>query len=550
MCYWPSGSTRQISKNLLQKNNGSDLSSRVNVSLNSYFRLPLALLLSALLGTLHTTTFAPLSAWWLQALTLGGLFALTQIALPQQRQQRRNAFWIGWLFGLGWFLSGVSWVYISMHDYGGMPSVMAALATLLFCAFLALFPACACLLFNTLKTQQARWWNTSLLFAACWALSEWLRGLIFTGFPWISTGSAHVIGPLRGYVPMLGMYGTALLAAWVAALCSISIQMLLARERRAYALAGICVMACLTLGTALAYIPWTQPQGKPLQVRLLQGNIPQDLKFDLGRFHETFHRYGQLISQQPADLIVLPETALPQLWSSIDPNFKAALQQFSDSTGSHLVIGVPLADDPTHYTNSALLLSPQRKTSSARYDKTHLVPFGEFVPFGFHWFVEMMNIPLGDFSHSTAAQATFAVADQRIAPNICYEDLFGEEIIRSLQGPTAATILLNMSNIAWFGNSIALPQHLQASQMRALETGRPMLRATNTGMTAAINPDGTVSATLPPYTVGALNITVQGMQGLTPYARFGNWPTLGLIGLVILLGLIKKQNTNAETLRI
>ena len=530
-------------KNLSQKNNRYDPPPRVNVSPTSHrLHFTLVLLLSALLGALHTATFAPLNAWWLQALTLGSVFTLIQTF---SAQQKRRAAWVGWLFGLGWFLSGVSWVYISMHDYGGMPSALAALATLLFCAYLALFPALACGLFSTLQTQQSRWWNP-FLFATCWALGEWLRGFIFTGFPWISTGSAHVIGSLRGYVPVLGMYGTAWIAAWVAALCSVVIVTLRARQGRAYLLAGLTLLLVLTLGTSLAYVPWTQPHGKPLQVRLLQGNIPQDIKFDLTRFHETFHRYGQLISQQPAALIALPETALPQLWGEIDPNFKTTLQQFADTTDSHLILGVPLADSPTRYTNSALLIAPHAKTVSARYDKTHLVPFGEFIPVGFHWFVEMMKIPLGDFSRSAAPQAPFTVADQRIAPNICYEDLFGEEILHSLQEPAPATILLNLSNIAWFGDSIALPQHLQASQMRALETGRPMLRATNTGMTAVIAPDGRVAHALAPQTTGALTASVQGMQGHTPYMRFGNWPMLAVIVVVIGWSVIRRKPLTTE----
>lgn len=516
-----------------------------NVNISSFNLLRVhpvsALLLSALLGVLHTATFSPLNAWWLQALTLGGLFALLQTL---SLQPTLRAAVVGGLFGLGWFLSGVSWVYISMHDYGGMPSVLAALATLLFCAFLALFPVVSCVMFKKLQTSQTHWRNT-LLFAACWTLGEWLRSVVLTGFPWISTGSAHVMGPLRGYVPILGMLGTTLIAAWTAALGSRAVSALLAHQRGAFVRASFALATLILLGLALTHHTWVQPYGKPMQVRLLQGNIPQDIKFDLARFHETFDRYGQLISQQPADLIALPETALPQLWSEIDPQFKAALQQFSNTTGSHIVLGVPLSDSPTRYTNSALLIAPHKNalnaTTPARYDKTHLVPFGEFIPFGFHWFVEMMNIPLGDFYRNPAPQIPFTVGDQRIAPNICYEDLFGEEIRHSLQEPTPATMLLNMSNIAWFGNSIALPQHLQASQMRALETGRPMLRATNTGMTAIIAPDGRVTQILKPLQVGTLNATVQGMQGMTPYVRYGNWPTLGLIGLVLFLALIKHK---------
>ncbi|TAK92475.1 MAG: apolipoprotein N-acyltransferase [Burkholderiaceae bacterium] len=497
--------------------------------------LPYALF-SPLLGVLHTASFAPLHAWWLQVLTLGGLYWLLQ----QPSRTLKSALCIGFAFGLGWFLSGTSWIYISLHDYGGLPVWLAGLATFLFCSVLALLPATACLLFQRLRPPIPRWFSP-LLFAACWALSEWLRGTVFTGFPWISTGSAHTLGPLRGYAAAVGVYGVGFVAALCAALCAHA----LLRSQRAGAACMAVVLMLLAGAAALDFVPFTQATGKPISVRLLQGNIPQDMKFDLQHFRASFHTYGQLVSQQRADLIALPETALPQLWQEIDADYLRGLRQFSSSTDSSLIIGVPINDGPGRYTNSAVQIAPVAIATYpaplVRYDKSHLVPFGEFIPFGFRWFTDLMNIPLGDFTRGSTRQAPFEIAGQRIAVNICYEDLFGEEIIRSLQGERPATILLNLSNIAWFGDSIALPQHLQASQMRALESGRPMLRATNTGTTAVIDPHGTVTATLAPFTQGSLNASVQGYAGLTPYARWGNVPVLILIGLVLLASLLKQR---------
>jgi apolipoprotein N-acyltransferase len=247
-----------------------------------------------------------------------------------------------------------------------------------------------------------------------------------------------------------------------------------------------------------------------------------------------------MVRAAPADLIATPETALPLMAHRLPPDFVAGLRAFLRESGSQLALGIPISDGPMQYSNSVLALGPDPAVPAYRYDKHHLVPFGEFIPPGARWFVEMMNIPLGDFARSPVLQPPFALRGQWIMPNICYEDLFGEEIAdqiaaRHFAGQPAPTILLNLSNIAWFGNSIAVPQHLQISQMRALETGRPMLRATNTGATAVIDPKGRVTAQLPPATRATLAAQVQGTSGLTPYVFFGNTPPVALA--ILLLGL-------------
>ena len=229
--------------------------------------------------------------------------------------------------------------------------------------------------------------------------------------------------------------------------------------------------------------------------------------------------------------VATPETALPLLYSQLPSDLIPSLQSFAQQSHSQLLIGVPLSDDPTHYANSVIGIGG----ATYRYDKHHLVPFGEFIPPGFRWFIDLMHIPLGDFTRGAAQQQPIAVKDQWVLPNICYEDLFGEEIAAQLSGAAAqTTVLLNVSNIAWFGDAFALPQHLQISQMRALETGRPMLRATNTGMTAVIDPKGRVQHYLAPLTTGVLTASVQGYRGNTPYIVFGNWLTLALGALMLL----------------
>jgi apolipoprotein N-acyltransferase len=501
------------------------------------------LLLSVLLGAQHTLTFAPLEWWWLQLLSLGGFYWLLSSTATGRLGYGTL---LGFAFGLGWFLTGTSWIYVSLHYYGALPMLLAGFATFLFCAGIALLPAFSALLFARLNRPSA--WLTPVLFAACWGLGEWLRGTVFTGFPWIATGSAHTTGLLQGYAPVIGVYGLSLIAALSAALLAEAARhgMHNGQKITPRAIAQlITVLAIFGIGLGLSAHTFTTPHGKPITVRLLQGNVPQEIKFDLQHVRDSFYLYGQLISQQRADLIVTPETALPQLWHEIDPEYLRSLQEFSSRTHSHLILGVPVADSAVRYTNSAMQFSPAAPQTAgkqlARYDKSHLVPFGEFIPFGFRWFVDMMKIPMGDFTRGGKIQPPFAVADQRVALNICYEDLFGEEIIGSLQGDTSATILLNISNIAWFGDSIALPQHLQASQMRAMETGRPMLRATNTGLTAVITPDGKVAAALPSHTRAVLSATVQGHAGLTPYGRWGNAPVLWLVALILLLALLTQR---------
>ena len=380
--------------------------------------------------------------------------------------------------------------------------------------------------------MRRRWSASPLLFAlaifpALWALTEWLRGWLFTGFPWLISGYAHTAGPLAGYAPLVGVYGVGGISALIAGCLA------LLPRHKAPAIAAVLVLAA---GLGLHQFNWTAPHGKPILVRLLQGNVPQEEKFDNAQIVNSLRLYIDMIRSAPADLIATPETAIPILQTQLPPDYIPALADFAQQSGSHIALGIPYIDGPERYSNSVVGISPQAKDPAYRYyryDKQHLVPFGEFVPLGFRWFVDMMNIPLGDFTRGAAVQAPFAVKDQWVLPNICYEDLFGEEIAGQLAatraaGKPTATLLLNMSNIAWFGNTIALPQHLQISQMRSLETGRPMLRATNTGATAVIDPHGVVRTRLAPYSRDALAVAVQGYSGTTPYILLGNRLMLAL----------------------
>ena len=499
------------------------------------WRLPAA---AGILGALHAASFAPWPLWWLQISSLA--LALRLMLSAGQGGVRRGAL-VAFGFGLGHYLAGLCWLYISMNRYGGMPAPLAATAVLAFSAYLALFTALAIALAQAARRTQddprlraAIAWAASL--ASAWTLADLARGWLLTGFPWLSVGYAHVEGPLAGLAALIGVYGVGMVAVWTAALLALASKGSNRRTLRGCAgLAAATLLAALPLGA----LEFTEPAGLPVTVRLVQGNVPQQLKFDPQRTLAAMQSYAQRIAQSPATLTVLPETAWTTPWTSTPPAISADILAQVRGKGHAVAIGLPMIEpEGTGFriTNSVMLLAdrPSGAGQVARYDKHHLVPFGEFIPWGFDWFVQLMRIPLGNFTRGDIVQTPFAVGGQRFAINICYEDLFGEEIIGSVREPAGATVLVNVSNIAWFGDSHALPQHREIARMRTLETGRPMLRATNTGVTASIDHRARVLAQLPPHREGVLDVTVQGTRGLTPYVRTGNLPVMLMaIGLLI-----------------
>lgn len=489
-------------------------------------RLPtVPMIVSALAGAATVFAFAPFGAWPLQIIALALLFILASRAASA-----RSAFVLGWTFGTAAIAAGTHWLYVSMHDYGGLPGPLAVLALLLLAAGLALLYGLALYAAKRAGDALRAPALLLLLMPACWTLADWTRGWIFTGFPWLATGYAHNASPLAGFAPVIGVYGIGWLAAILAG-CIALIAVLRRLHRGALALLVVVPLA----GLALAQVRWTSPLGQPVSVRLLQGNVPQEMKFAPEQLEASLLLYRQMITERPADLIATPETALPMLASQLPAGYLQQLAAFAKDSGSQLLVGLPWSTAPGIYLNSVLGIADGQ---DYRYDKHHLVPFGEFIPTGFRWFVDLMQIPLGDFGRGDLQQPAFRVRDQWVLPNVCYEDLFGEEIAAQLaaaadRGAPVASLLLNVSNIAWFGDTIALPQHRQISQMRSLETGRPMLRATNTGATAVIDARGQVIAQQPPFTRGTLEARVQGTQGLTPYARTGNGLPVGLAVAVI-----------------
>jgi len=459
--------------------------------------------------------------------------ALVTFALLAQRWSEaspRRCFMTGFWFGLGFFAAGVSWVYVSMSEFGGMPPPLAAFATAFFCAFLALFPATAGWLQARIPAPMTV--RICLLIPAAWTVFEWLRGVIFTGFPWIAAGYAAVGWPMQGYAPLGGVYLLTFLTLLLAGLV-----LLLFHNARSMA-AILSFVAILVVGEALRHVEWSAPEGAPFDAALLQGNVPQEMKFRPERYAKILETYARLAGESNAKLIILPETAVPTWLDQVDPSYVAGLAAVARRNGGDLLLGVAYREPPRSYYNSVVSLgvSPPQV-----YHKHHLVPFGEFVPPGFAWVMSMVDIPMSNFSRGTSAPA-LQVAGQRVAVNVCYEDAFGDEIAARLP---EATLLVNMSNVAWFGDSLAPAQHLQMARLRSIETGRMHLAATNTGVTAAIDRDGSLLGRLPQYTEGRLEIRAQGYAGTTPYARLRDWPILALcLGLLVawvIIGRIKNR---------
>lgn len=519
-------------------------------------------------GLLQALSFAPgpLPAW---ILPFTQILALTLLARHVYRaSSARQAAWHGFLFGLAQFTLGIYWLTISMHEYGGLPMPLAIAALLLLSAAMALYPALAaacclalCRTQRSLDISVGRYLLNAALWASCWALAEWLRGTLFTGFPWLNIGYAHVEGMFASWAPFVGVYGIAWLAAFAAGAIALMVHAKdTAYDHRAAITLGVAIATGL-LGIAWTHIDWVSAHGQPILVRLVQTNTPQSEKFDPARFERSLNDALHLASLPPKtaeaapQLIILPETVMPAFQDRIAPAVWLKWQDVAARLKASLLMGIPLhrtTEGAERYTNGAIAFDAQTSLEALRraqtpwhYDKYHLVPFGEFIPPGFHWFVRAMQIPLGDFDRGSVRQTPLSIGSQALAVDICYEDVFGEEIIQAVRPDpgqaNSASILVNISNLAWFGNTWALRQHLQISRMRALETARPIIRATNTGMTAAIDPRGQVRAALDPATRGVLDVEVQGTQGLTPYVRWGNAPALAWISLCLLLGLWRRK---------
>lgn len=445
---------------------------------------------------------------------------------------------IGFSFAVGLFGVGVSWLYISLHDFGGMRPPLAIVTLILLCIYLSLFPGLAAGIANHTALRRPSIWPW--IVAALWTSSEWLRGTLFTGFPWLAIGYSQApVSPLAGYASILGVYGISFLLMLTAS------GLACWQEQWKNWRVGLPLMIIWLTGWGLQQLSWVEPSGEPIKVSLLQGNIPQDLKWRPDHTSTSVQTYLRLIKESQGQLIITPEISFPLFNDELPESYRSILRDYAERNRGDVLIGMAErgATDGEYYnTMFSFGASPEQQ-----YRKHHLVPFGEYIPLKpvFGRIVEVLSIPLSDFSRGSQNQQPMQLAGRQVAINICYEDVFGEEIIWQLP---QAELLVNVSNDAWFGQSIGPWQHLQISQMRALETGRYMLRATNTGVTAIIDERGRVLQHLEMFTTNLLNGEVQGFSGATPYVRYGNGLILGLISMLLLTGSIMVFSASRKNL--
>ncbi len=477
-------------------------------------------------GAALPLAFAPLDWLPLAFLAPAVLFRLWLDATPRQ------ALWQGFFFGLGQFGVGVSWVYVAIHDVGQSPVPVAVLLTTLLVTFLALYPALAGWLAVRLRGRMRAGWLVVTV-PAVWTLVEWLRGWLFTGFTWLQLGYSQIDLPLAGLAPWLGVYGVSWARALTAGLLAAAVH----RPGRSR-LAAIAGLGALWVIAFFAGQPgWSQPAGAPLRVALVQGNAPQITKWDPDMLQLRLDTYARLTrSHWNHDLILWPENALTVFYHRLEADYLKPLAEEGRQHGATLIVGVPIEDRETgrYWTTLAVLGDPPQF-----YRKRHLVPFGEYIPLGsvLRNLIDFFNLPMTGFSPGAPDQPPLEAAGQKLAPSICYEDAFGEELLDFLP---ESTLLVNGSNNAWYGDSFAPHQHLQINRMRTLETARPMLRVTTNGISAIVDHRGRILARSAQFEAAVLTGTVQPRTGATPYVRFGNTPVVVLMLLVVFVGMRRR----------
>ena len=489
--------------------------------------------LAVVAGLLMPLSFAPFD------FSILALVSLVLLMLCWTGISKGRAFLRGWLYGLAMFGFGVSWVHISMNEFGGIDIPLAVFLTVLFVMFLALYPALTGYLARRLSDrgthQVAR--EYLIIVPAVWVFFEWLKGILFTGFPWLTVGYSQIDMPLAGYAPIFGVYGVSFAVAMTAGLIVYWLLTGIDSTKRALpAIVLIWIAAAL-----LNQVDWSDAVDEPVTISMLQGNMSQDQKWLPQNKQPTLDMYTTLSRENwGSDLIIWPETAVPAFYHQVEPFLKNIAQE-ARMNSSELLIGIPVYNKKTkQYFNSMMSLGLQESF----YDKRHLVPFGEYLPLK-SWLgdlIDFFQIPMSDFTEGDRDRSFLKVAGQKAGISICYEDVFGDEVAQALPD---ATFLVNTSNDAWFGDSFAPHQHLQIARMRALETGRFMVRSTNTGISAFINEKGKVQSQSPQFERHVLTDKIQPMQGMTPFAIFTNIPVVVITSLLILVGiwLGRKQST-------
>ena len=479
-----------------------------------------------MLGALLPLAFAPFSVWPIALLVPSLLFVLLDRQLPT-----KILFFHGWLFGCGYFGFGVYWTYNSLHDFGQAPPVVAAFVAALLVMAMAAFPALTLCALPWAKRQMGE--KAIWLLPIFWFSFEWLRGWFLTGMPWISIGYAHTESVLAGFGPIVGVYGISALSILI------SVALIAVFRQKQYS-ALILVFLVPVGGFFFQTIDWTEADGEPLKITMVQGNIPQEIKWQYEQRQNIFNIYWrETVQNWDSDLIVWPETALPGRSENIEQSILQPMSKAAAEQASNILTGVIVSDSANNrFYNSMMLLGEDQGV----YHKRHLVLFGEYYPL--RWLLDIMrhwiNIPYSDLTPGPQVQPLMSVKDIKLGISVCFEDAFSRDVMRDLPG---ANVLVNASNDAWFGDSLAPHQHLQMAQMRAIETGRPMVRSTNTGISAFIDSQGRIEQRSEQFKIQSMTQMIQGRSGSTPFYYFvkAQGVLAFLIVLVLLLLMFKQR---------
>jgi apolipoprotein N-acyltransferase len=465
-----------------------------------------------LLGALVMLSFAPFGIFPLAPLLLMPLLYVFLVSEPRQASQ------LGFAFGAGLFLAGTYWLYISIHVFGQAPLILAIFLMLSLVFIMGLYYGAAGWLIARLRSGSL--WQFVLLAPSIWVFAEWLRGWILSGFPWMTLGYSQIDSPLAGFAPLLGIYSLSLM---VMVSASALLAAVLSRGGKRVPFLMVAVLPWIA-GFAFSQLIWTENSGQTVRTTIVQGGVSQDRKWLREQFSETLDLYREsVLNNGESDLIVWPEVAIPSVLDQVE-GYISQLEQDIAVRDQTLLFGILERDmQAREVFNSVVLIGENGRQT---YRKRHLVPFGEYFPVpGFvrEW-MRLMNLPYSDITSGAAVQPLLQMADgNRLSVAICYEDAYATEQLYALPD---ASILVNVSNDAWFGDSIAPHQHLEIARMRALEVGRPVIRATNNGVSAFIGHDGRVLARGPQFEFVELTLEVQPRTGLTLFARVGNWPVI------------------------
>lgn len=504
---------------------------------NKWFKTLSIDLLALLLGVILTTAFAPFGLYPFAILAPMGLLALII------GRSAKRAFWLGWIFGIGLFSSGVYWIFISINSYGDVPAIGAGAITAAFIIAMGLFPAVTCYLTTRFFPEN----NTAKLvyaFPAIWVVSEWLRSWIGSGFPWLFIGYSQTSSPLKGFAPILSVYGVSL-AALITGSLLLNAYLMFRKHRAKSAILNILIAVCIWVtGGLLSLIPWSQPLGQPITVSMIQGNIPQSLKWSPEHLQLSLERYRQLSEPlwKSSNIVIWPEAAIPLPFQDAK-NYLHYLDTQAEQNNSTLIAGIPIEKGNSDtYFNAIITLGKHHQA----YAKRRLVPFGEYVPFSnlFASLFDFMQVPMANMTEGKLIQGPLQLDNIKILPSICYEIAF-PELIKTHDRDVS--ILLTITNDAWFGKSTAQAQHLQMAAMRALELARPLIFVSNDGITGVITPDGKISDSAPPHRIYVLTTKVQPMVGLTPWMENGTNPILFIL-LCLLFAAVRSKTAQSKLL--